>query len=86
MKTVTAQIRYYSKSGARLYIPQSLLDDPGFPFKGGDVVKIEVSNPGLTLTRPEWWEIIDWNQMRDTYRQLPEDIRAQIQAKGQAPE
>jgi hypothetical protein len=86
MKAATTQIRYYSKSGARLYIPQSLIDDPGFPFKDGDIVRIEVTNPGLTLTRPEWWEIIDWNQMRDAYRQLPEEIRAQIQAKGAAPE
>jgi hypothetical protein len=86
MNTATTKIRRYAKSGARLYINQSLLDDPKFPFKDGDIVKIEVTNPGLTLTRPEWWEIIDWNQMRDAYRQLPEEIRAKIQAKGQAPE
>ena len=81
-----SQIKYYKKSGARLYIPQGVIENPDFPFKDGDIVKIEIGNPGVTLSRPVWWEMVDWNQMRPAFNALPGDTQDLIRAKGLAPE
>jgi len=86
-KVVASQIKYYKKSGARLYIPQGILDDPEFPFKDGDVLRIQISNPGLQIVRPAWFELINWSdpQMRQGFDELPGEIQEQIREKGLAP-
>lgn len=81
-----SQIKYYKKSGARLYIPQGVIENPAFPFKDGDIVKIEIGNPGVTLSRPVWWEMVDWNQMKPAFNALPGDTQELIRARGLAPE
>jgi len=86
MKIATTQLKHFEKSGARLYIPQKVIEDPDFPFKDGDVIKIEYEENNMTLTRPEWWEIIDWNQMKPAFISLPEEIKDKIRALGLAPE
>ena len=85
-KTVVTRIKYYKKSGARLYIPEAIIKDPNFPFEDDDIVKIEIKNPIISISRPEWWEMLDWKQMRDTYIMLPETIKKEIQKQGLAPE
>ncbi|HIH87819.1 TPA: hypothetical protein HA344_01250 [Candidatus Bathyarchaeota archaeon] len=81
-KVAVSKIKYFKKSGARLYIPQSVLDDPNWRFSDGDLVKIEVGNPSISLSKPEWWEMLDWNEMAETYKLLPEEIREKIRSRG----
>ena len=56
-----------------------MIQDPEFPFKDDDVVKIEISNPVMIISHPVWWEMLDWSQMRDGYDLLPQDIKEKIQ-------
>ncbi len=79
-KVAVSKIKYFKKSGARLYIPQSVLDDPNWRFNDGDLVKIEVGNPLISLSKPEWWEMLDWNEMTEAYKLLPEEIREKIRS------
>ena len=79
------RIKFYKKSGARLYIPAELVRDPRFPFEDGDLVKIEIGNDSILVEKPEWWEIIDWDEMPEAYERLPEDIKRKIREKGLAP-
>ena len=81
-KVAVSKIKFFEKSGARLYIPQSVVGDENFPFHDGDLVKIEVSNPSIKLTRPEWWEMLDWDELQDTYQLLPPEVREKIRRQG----
>ena len=81
----STRIKFYKKSGARLYIPESLIRAPGFPFEDDDLVKIEMDEGGLRISRPEWWELLDWNEMREAYSILPREMREKIAEKGLAP-
>jgi hypothetical protein len=81
-KVAVSKIKFFEKSEARLYIPQSAVGDENFPFRDGDLVKIEVSNPSIKLSRPEWWEMLDWNALQDTYQLLPPDVREKIRQQG----
>ena len=81
-RIAVSKIKFFEKSGARLYLPQSVISDPDFPFEDGDLVKIEVGNPSIRLTRPEWWEMLDWNEMKDTFRLLPAEVKAEIEKQG----
>ena len=85
VKTIVSRIKFYKKSGARLYIPESVLKDPEFPFRDDDLVKIEISNPGVLLIKPEWWEMLDWDNMKNAFAQLPDDIKEKIRLKGLGP-
>ena len=82
LKTVSklnfGRITFFKKSGARLYIPEKVLSDAAFPFKDGDVVKIEVSEGALKLKGVEWWEMLDWETMPEAFKKLPQDIQAKI--------
>ena len=84
-KIAVSRIKYYKKSGARLYIPQSVIEDPDFRFNDGDIVKIEINNPAIIISRPEWWEMLDWTEMSDTYALLPQEVRDKIRESGLAP-
>ena len=84
-KIAVSRIKYYKKSGARLYIPQSVVDDPEFSFSDGDIVKIDVGNPVITISKPEWWEMLDWTKMRDAFDLLPNQIKQIIEENGLAP-
>jgi len=84
-KTIISRIKYYKKSGARLYIPAKLLKDPDFPFVDDDIVKIKLGNPGVILIKPEWWEMLDWGKMKDAFAKLPEDIKEKIRQEGLEP-
>ena len=37
------------------------------------------------VERVEWWEMIDWNEMRDAYEVLPEEVKRKIEERGLAP-
>lgn len=76
------RITFFSKSGARLYIPEKIAKNPEFPFKNGEVIKIEIGNSSLKLGAVEWWEMIDWKTMPETYEKLPEEIKAKIGKAG----
>jgi len=80
-----AKIKFFSQSGARLYIPEDIKNDSSFPFKDGEIVKIMIGNDCLTLEKPEWWEMLDWKNLRDAYSKLPEEIRLKIQQAGLGP-
>ena len=81
----TTRVKFYKKSGARLYLPEDLVRDPSFPFKDDDLVKIEMRKNSLTISRPEWWELLNWSEMREAYVRLPAEIRANIAERGLAP-
>ncbi len=85
IKTIISRIKFFKKSGARLYIPQSVLNDPEFPFGDDDLVKIEIGNLGLLLIKPDWWEMLDWEKMKNAFAELPDDIKAKIREKGLGP-
>lgn len=81
MTAQVGRVRFYAKSGARLYIPQKVIEDSKFPFKDGEVVKIEFGNDSLELKAVAWWEMLDWKSMPDAYDKLPEEIKARMQVK-----
>lgn len=81
----TSQIKFFKKSGARLYIPQKIIDDPSFPFEDESIVKIEIKDNQITLSNPEWWELLDWNEMQPAYQALPEEIKQKIRENNLAP-
>jgi len=81
-KVAVSKIKYFKKSGARVYIPQSVIEDPEWHFKDGDLVKIEIGNPVLTISKPIWWEMLDWNEMKDTFNILPEATKEEIKKRG----
>ena len=72
------RIKFFQKSGARLYIPERVRQDAKFPFKDGDVVKIEIGNSKLILRSVEWWEMLDWKAMPDAFMKLPENVKKKV--------
>lgn len=81
-KVAVSRIKYFKKSGARLYLPQSVISDPEWHFKDGDLVKIEIGNPDISISKPVWWEMLNWNEMRDTFQLLPEATKEEIRKRG----
>ena len=79
---VVSRVKFYEKSGARIYIPESILEDSRFPFKNNEVVKIQIGNDSLSLERVEWWEMLDWGSMPDAFEKLPPDVQAKIREAG----
>ena len=69
---------YFKKSGARLYIPEKVVSDSAFPFKDGDIIKIEIEENTVTLKKTEWWEMLDWKTMPETFEKLPPDVQGKI--------
>jgi len=61
------KIKYFQKSGARLYISEKVIGDFSFPFKDGDIVKIRIGNNSLILESVDWWEMLDWKTMPEAY-------------------
>jgi len=84
----TTKLKRYPQSGAMIYIPQMVLDDPSFSFKDGEILRISLKETEICITKPAWFELINWSdhQMREGYDELPESIKLQIQEKGLAPE
>ena len=76
------RIRFFKKSGARLYIPEKVIRDSNFPFKEDEIVKIEIGNDNLKLRRVEWWEMLDWKTMPGAFSKLPDEIKEKIKAAG----
>ncbi|MCD6263195.1 hypothetical protein J7L60_02130 [Candidatus Bathyarchaeota archaeon] len=85
MTVVVTRIKFFKKSGARIYLPSKIVKDPDFPFEDDDLVKIEIGNDSLRIERPEWWEMLDWNELREAYETLPEEIKRKIAERGLAP-
>jgi len=81
----TTQLKHFNKSGARLYLRQELLNDPEFPFDDEEILKVEIVGGKLVLSRPEWWEMLDWDQMPHVWKTLPEEIKAKVREAGLAP-
>lgn len=80
------RIRHYLRSGARLYIPQKVLEDSAFPFRDGDLVKFEIRPDGsVNLKGVEWWEMIDWDSQLDSFNRLPDEVKASIRKARLAP-
>ena len=76
-----SRIKFFPKSGARLYIPNRLITHEGFPFEDNELVKIELDENGvLVISRPHWWEMLDWDNMSKAYEGLPEDIKEKIES------
>jgi len=85
VKISFAKIKFFQKSGARLYIPESVKGDSNFPFEDGEIVKITLGNDSLTLEKPEWWEMLDWKNLKDAYDKLPVEVQEKIRQAGLAP-
>jgi len=81
----TTQLKHFNKSGARLYLKQELLNEPEFPFEDDEILKVEILNGKLVLSKPEWWEMLDWDEMPQVWRTLPEEIKAKVREAGLAP-
>jgi len=80
-----ARLRFFNKSGARLYIPEDLKGHASFPFRDGDVVRIQIvrnSPTHICIFPVEWWEMIDWKSKPDAYHKLPPKIRMKIMEAG----
>ena len=76
-----SRIKFFPKSGARLYIPNRLITHEGFPFEDNELVKIELDENGvLVISRPHWLEMLDWDKMSKAYEGLPEDIKEKIES------
>jgi len=82
----TTQLKHFSKSGARLYIKQQLLESPEFPFEEDEILKVEIKDGTLIMSRPEWWEMLDWNEMKKAWKTLPEETKELIRNAGLAPD
>ncbi|MFB3888607.1 MAG: hypothetical protein ACE14S_03885 [Candidatus Bathyarchaeia archaeon] len=76
-----SRITFFKKSGARLYLPEKVVSDAAFPFKDGDVLKIEFADGALKLRSVEWWELLDWETMPEAFRKLPKEIQMKIAAQ-----
>lgn len=74
------RIKFFKKSGARLYISEKVIQDSNFPFKDGEIVKLEIGNDTLKLGPVEWWEMLDWKTMPDAFSKLPDEIKEKIKA------
>jgi predicted DNA-binding protein (MmcQ/YjbR family) len=74
------KIKYFKQSGARLYIPQKIINDSSFPFKDNEIVKIEIGNSSLKLKTVEWWEMLDWKTMPEAFEKLPEETKEKIRS------
>jgi len=82
MRHGMSRIKLRRQGGAYLYLPAALIRDPSFPFEHGDIVKVEIRGNSLLLTKPDWWEMIDWDEMPEAYERLPEEIKRKIREKG----
>jgi hypothetical protein len=69
----------YKKSGAMGYVPEKVYEDPAWPFKDGEVVKIRIEDGRVIHEKAQWWELLDWTKLADAYEKLPEEIRSEIQ-------
>ena len=81
----TTQLKHFNKSGARLYLKQELLNEPEFPFENDEILKVEILDGKLVLSKPEWWEMLDWDEMPLVWRTLPEETKAKVREAGLAP-
>jgi hypothetical protein len=81
----TTQLKHFNKSGARLYLKQELLNEPEFPFEDDEILKVEILDSKLVLSKPEWWEMLDWDEMPQVWRTLPEEIKSKVREAGLAP-
>jgi len=82
LKKGFGRLTFFKKSGARLYIPERVIADSNFPFKDGEIIKMEIGNDSLQLKSVEWWEMLDWKTMPETFRKLPEETKKKIKAAG----
>jgi hypothetical protein len=39
----------------------------------------------LVLSKPEWWEMLDWDEMPQVWKTLPEEIKSKVREAGIAP-
>ena len=67
-KTFAATIRVEGKITIPIEIRKQLLLVPG------DLVE-------LTIKKPDWWELLDWSEMKQTFDILPLEIKNKIRAK-----
>jgi hypothetical protein len=81
----TTQLKHFNKSGARLYLKQELLNEPEFPFEDDEILKVEILDGKMVLSKPEWWEMLDWDEMPQVWRTLPEEIKSKVREAGLAP-
>ena len=79
------KLAFFKKSGARVYIPQKIISDKDFPFRNGDIVKIEIHNSCLVFKAVEWWEMIDWESMPEVFEKLPDEIKEKIRLSRAQP-
>jgi hypothetical protein len=78
LKKGFSRLTFFKSSGARLYIPEKIICDSSFPFKDGEIIKIEIGNDSLILKPVEWWEMLDWKTMPETFEKLPEETKTKI--------
>lgn len=82
LKKGFGRLTFFKNSGARLYVPERIVGDSNFPFKDGEVIKIEIGNDSLILKSVEWWEMLDWQTMPETFEKLPEETKRKIRTAG----
>jgi len=84
MKPLFGRIKKFQKSGAYLYLPSKLIEHDDFPFRDDDVVKLEIDkkNQAMTVSTPQWWELLDWSKMPDAFDKLPPETKENIKRAG----
>jgi hypothetical protein len=38
------------------------------------------------LSKPEWWEMLDWDEMPHVWKTLPKEIKSKVREAGLAPQ
>jgi len=50
-----------------------------------EILKVEILDGKLALSKPEWWEMLDWDEMPQVWKTLPEEIKSKVWEAGIAP-
>ena len=74
--TYITRLKKYPISGAMFYLGVGILNDPEFCFNDGELLKIEIEDGKLIISKPKWYELLDWTTFEESsIEQLPEEAR-----------
>jgi len=59
-----------------MYLGVGLLNDPDFPFKEDEILKMKIVDETVVISKPKWYELLDWSMFEKSYiNELPEEAR-----------
>jgi hypothetical protein len=83
----TGRFRHYNNPGAFLYVKESIVSDPRWPFKEGEWVKIyiDVENGRVVEEKAKWYDVLVY-KFPGAYELLPQEIKEIMMRSGILPE